>query len=278
MNDFLVVHLRLKPLEPGREILIALLDQIGYDSFEETEAGLKAYIAEAAFDENKLKQIPLLQSGEYEWSYQTERLDTINWNEEWERNYEPVKLGDQVYIRAPFHPSGEGYPHEILIEPKMSFGTGHHQTTRLMARAMLTINFQNKITLDMGTGTGVLAILAAQLGAAKLNAIDNFEWAVENTRENLARNGVTEAEAKLGDASILSKARYDVILANINRNVLLADMPVYRAALRPQGKMLLSGFLIKDLDLINTEARRLGFQPEERWQEENWLACLYSLK
>ena len=278
MNDFLVVHLRLKPLEPGREILIALLDQIGYDSFEETEAGLKAYIAEAAFDENKLKQIPLLQSGEYEWSYQTERLDTINWNEEWERNYEPVKLGDQVYIRAPFHPSGEGYPHEILIEPKMSFGTGHHQTTRLMARAMLTINFQNKITLDMGTGTGVLAILAAQLGAAKLNAIDNFEWAVENTRENLIRNGVTEAEAKLGDVSILDKARYDVILANINRNVLLADMPAYRAALRPQGKMLLSGFLIKDLDLINTEARRLGFQPEERWQEENWLACLYSLK
>lgn len=275
MKDFLVVHLKLSPTEPYRDICIALLDNLGYDSFEETEDGLKAYILESEFRESEIQQLPILQSGEVDFSIRTEKLDTINWNEEWERNYSPVYLEDKLQVRAPFHPSKPGFGHEIVIEPKMSFGTGHHETTRLMSRMMFTMALQKKHVLDMGTGTGVLAVLAEQLGAKQVLAVDNFEWAVTNTAENTERNNCQNVTALLGDASALSGRNFDVILANINRNVLLEDMPAYVQCLSADGSLVMSGFLEADFELIDEQAQELGLRLQEKLNEKNWLCCKY---
>lgn len=275
MKDFLVVHLKLSPTEPYRDICIAMLDNLGYDSFEETEEGLKAYIRESEYRESEIRQLPILQSDEVDFSLSTEKLDSINWNEEWERNYSPVYVEDKLQVRAPFHDSKPGFRHEIVIEPKMSFGTGHHETTRLMSRMMFTMALQQKRVLDMGTGTGVLAILAEQLGAGQVLAIDNFEWAVTNTAENSERNNCQKVSALLGDASALSGKHFDVILANINRNVLLEDMAAYAKCLPAEGSLVMSGFLEADFELIDEQAEELGLHLEEKIQEKNWLCCKY---
>jgi ribosomal protein L11 methyltransferase len=275
MKEFLVVHLVLMPQEPAREILIALLNGEGYDSFEETEEGLRAYILIKDFKAEVLENLPYLQQEGITWSYTTEHLSAINWNEEWERNYQPVFVDNLLHIRAPFHPAKEGFKHEILIEPKMSFGTGHHQTTRLMATSMFRLNWQNEKVLDMGTGTGVLAILAEKMGAEKVLAVDNFDWAAENTKENAQRNNCTKVEAKLGDAMLLEGLKFTSILANINRNVLMEDMSVYAKTLSLGGKLIMSGFLIKDFDKINDLALRLGFELKDKLELQNWLCCYY---
>lgn len=275
MKDFLVVHLVVMPQEPTREILIALLSGEGYDSFEETEDGLKAYILIKDFKAAVLENLPYLQQENITWSYTTEPLSTINWNEEWERNYQPVFVDKDLHIRAPFHPAKEGFKHEIVIEPKMSFGTGHHQTTRLMATLMFKLSWHHEVVLDMGTGTGVLAILAEKLGAEKVLAIDNFDWAAENTKENAQRNNCTKVEAKLGDATHLEGLEFTSILANINRNVLLEDMPAYASTLKAGGKLIMSGFLSKDFDKINSLALRLGFELKDKIELQNWLCCYY---
>lgn len=275
MKDFLVVYLKLTPAEPYRDILIALLDNLGYDSFEETDDGLKAYILEKDYNENKIRELPILNSAEVEYQLSTEKLDTINWNEEWERNYSPVYLEDKLQVRAPFHESKAGFEHEIVIEPKMSFGTGHHETTRLMSRMLFTMPLAQKLVLDMGTGTGVLAILAEQLKAEQVLAIDNFEWAVTNTAENAERNNCQKVTTLLGDAAALSGRNFDIILANINRNVLLEDMPVYAECLPAEGLLVMSGFLEADFELINEQAEELGLTLQDKMQEKNWLCCKY---
>lgn len=273
MKDFLVVHFKIKPVEPGRDILMAWLDHCGYDSFEETEEGLKAYILEDAFDAETIEQLPLWQQDAYQWSFETEKLATINWNEEWERHYEPVRIENRLLVRAPFHPEEPAYEHSLLIEPKMSFGTGHHESTRLMARGMFAISLSGKKVLDMGTGTGVLAILAEKIGAREVLAVDNFEWAVSNTAENAQRNQCEKVSVLLGDAEVLPGRQFEVILANINRNVLLADMKTYVEALVPGGRLLLSGFLREDAALIYQEAQSHGLSQEFEKQEGKW-SCL----
>ncbi len=275
MKSYLVLDFKISPTETGRDILLALLDNMGYDSFEETPSGLKAYVETEDFDQAALESLPLFASAEFDLSYTSEKLETINWNEEWERNYEPVRLGDLLLIRAPFHPPQGEFKHEILIEPKMSFGTGHHFTTRLMAKAMFELDFKNKEVLDMGTGTGILAILAQQLGAAKIDAIDNFEWAVENTAENAARNGADKVKAEHGDAALLAGRKYQMILANINRNVLLEDMKSYVATLAQGGDILFSGFFNFDFELIDTAAKKLGLSLQNRIEEARWQCCHY---
>lgn len=275
MKSYLVLDFKISPLEPGRDILLALLDNMGYDSFEETPSGLKAYVETEAFSKEALESLALFDSEDFELSYSSEKLETINWNEEWERNYEPVQLGRQLLIRAPFHPNQGDFEHEILIEPKMSFGTGHHFTTRLMAQAMFELDFEGKKVLDMGTGTGILAILAQQLGAHEIDAIDNFEWAVENTAENAVRNKAEKVKAELGDATVLPGRSYATILANINRNVLLEDMKTYAAALDSGGELLLSGFFDYDFQLIDTEANKQGLKLVRKFEEERWQCCHY---
>jgi ribosomal protein L11 methyltransferase len=275
MENYLVVHLHFSPLVPFRDIIIAVLDQEGYDSFEETPTGLKAYILAKDFDPSALENLAIWQQQELTWQYHTEKLDTLNWNEEWERNYQPVFIEDRLHIRAPFHPAMPGYQHEIVIEPKMSFGTGHHQTTRLMATLMFSLSWPNQTVLDMGTGTGVLAILAEKLGAKNILAIDNFEWAAENTKENAQRNNCTKVEARLGDADSLQGHNFNVVLANINRNVLLKDMPVYGQTLEKGGSLLLSGFFESDFAKINAKAVSLGLRLEKKIDQHNWQCCWY---
>ncbi len=278
MENFLEIDFKIEPTEPGRDILLAVLDGLNYDSFQETEEGLKAYILEESFDENQLKNLPLFKTKEFKISFQKEKLENRNWNEEWETFYDPIFIDEKIHIRAPFHPKKQEFPIEVLITPKMSFGTGHHQTTRLMAQQMLQMDFTGKTVLDMGTGTGVLAILAEKLGAKKIAAIDNFEWAVENTRENAEANHCAKVSEYLGDAEILENKKFDIVLANINRNVLLEDMKTYAETLPTGGEMLLSGFLQIDFEKIQKAATDLGFSLVKKTEENDWNSALYILK
>lgn len=283
MESFLVIEFEIDPVEPGRDILLAVLDIEGYDSFEETDTGLKAYILEQDFDEEVLQALDVMQSPDFKITYQKDRLENKNWNEEWETNYSPIDIDGKVYIRAPFHEPKEGYPYEIVIMPKMSFGTGHHQTTRLMSRLLLSMDVEGKRVLDMGTGTGILAILASYRGAGQVTAIDNFEWAIENTAENVERNNCENVEALLGDAESLHNLEFDVVLANINRNVLLEDMKKYIETLNGGAKdllplhpmMAISGFFEEDFELLHNEASANGMELVKKINEDRWVACLY---
>jgi len=275
MKEYLLIDFKIKPVEPGRDILLASLDSLEYDSFEETPEGLKAYIKKEDWDENGLKSLYIFQSGEYDISYETDLLENKNWNEEWESYYEPIEVADKLYIRASFHPAKPEYPLEVLIDPKMSFGTGHHQTTRLMATLMLNMEWKGLKVLDMGTGTGILAILAEKLGATDVTAIDNFDWAVTNTEENASKNNCHYIKAEHGDADLLPNRQYDAVLANINRNVLLEDMKTYVSTLGNNPVLLLSGFMENDFQLIDDEATSLGLKLKEKVQEGPWLACAY---
>ncbi len=274
MEPFLVLEFKVDPVEPGRDILLACLDEMEYDSFEETAEGLKAYILEGDFKEAELKSHWLLNSKDFTISYDLDKLENKNWNEEWETNYKPIDIEGQVYIRAPFHEPSQAKM-ELVIEPKMSFGTGHHQTTRLMVKLMLSQDFKSKKVLDMGTGTGVLAIVAEKLGADYVMAIDNFEWAVENTAENAERNSCTNIECLHGDADALKEDNYDIILANINRNVLLDDMHVYVKSMAVNSYILFSGFFEQDFGMIQDEAKSLGLELQDYLQEDRWISARF---
>ncbi len=273
MENFLEVDFTISPVETGRDILLALLADIGYDSFEETDEGLKAYILNDDFDESAVKALFVFESEEFTISYKTDKLAVKNWNEEWETNYEPIIIDDKIYVRAPFHEANPKYPLEVLITPKMSFGTGHHQTTRLVSQLMLPLPWEGKTVLDMGTGTGMLAILAEKLGAEKITAIDNFEWAVENTDENALANNCTRISTIHGDAKALKGLKFDFVLANINRNVLLHDMEVYLGTLATGGELIISGFFDRDEEKLVTEAAKWGAQLIGKTTEDKWMAC-----
>jgi len=197
-----------------------------------------------------------------------------NWNQSWEENFEPVRLGADVIIRASFHPQQEAITHDLVIDPKMSFGTGHHSTTRLMLKAMLSENFIGKDVLDMGCGTGVLGIFASRLGANQVMGIDIDHWAVENSRENISVNQVSNMQVVAGDAGILDEDSFDIILANINRNVLLADLELYISVLRAGGKIIISGIMSADRELMLSHIRTLNIQAQEILEEQNWLAIV----
>lgn len=276
MKEFLEIDFKLTPAD-ARDMLLAMLDNMGYDSFQETDEGLKAYILEDEFDEDTLKELFFFNDPAYQISYEVDRLENKNWNEEWETNYSPISVGDQLYIRAPFHPPVSGYPLQLVIIPKMSFGTGHHQTTRLMARLLLKTDLKDKRVLDMGTGTGILAILSEKLGATYVEAIDNFDWAVENTRENAELNSCINVHAELGDATVLAGRSYDVLIANINRNVLLEDIKFYRETLKAGAMLLLSGFFEEDMPLIREEAERCGGRLIATEKEDRWVACRFEI-
>jgi len=240
-----------------REILVALLAEIGFDTFQESENGLSAYIPEDAFNKNILEEEVLERFQSI--SYTVSTVAQQNWNEEWEKNFEPIQIGD-VYIRAPFHETKEDIKYELIIEPKMSFGTGHHATTSLMVLEMLKTDFRDKSVLDMGCGTSLLAILAAKLGAKNILAIDIDDWAVENSRENCLRNNTPDIIVRKGDASLLEGKSFDIILANINRNVLLEDMHRYVESLNAEGEILFSGFYESDIDAIKDAAAKEGLE------------------
>lgn len=275
MKEYLEIDFTITPAEGGRDIMLALLDNLGYDSFEETPKGLKAYILEKDFNESELKELFIFQSDEYEVTYTTDKLENKNWNEEWETNYQPIFIDDQIHIRAPFHEAKPEYPIELLITPKMSFGTGHHQTTRLVSRLMLQMDLKDKKVLDMGTGTGVLAILAEKRGAKEIEAIDNFEWAAENTAENAEANNCKNITAVHGDATLLPGKSFEIVLANINRNVLMEDMKSYVDTLPSGGHLLISGFFEHDFEMLNDKATECGTTLVNKIKEDRWMACHY---
>lgn len=278
MENFLELDFTITPAYEGRDILVAMLDNMGYDSFQETPHGLKAYILEEDFNEEELNELFLFKSEEFNLSYTKEKLENKNWNEEWETNYSPIFIDDKIHIRAPFHPVKPEFEIELLIVPKMSFGTGHHQTTRLVSRLMLDMDLKGKKLLDMGTGTGVLAILAEKRGAAPITAIDNFEWAVENTIENAEANGCKGITALHGDAALLPGMSFDVVLANINRNVLLQDMKTYIETLTPKGRLVISGFFENDFEMLHAEAVKHRMELINKVVEDRWMSCHFQLK
>jgi len=270
--DFIQVS--IKAPEELTDIITAELSQVGYDTFMETENGLCAYITEATFSEPELKAVLHKYQDMATLPYSTEKIPQQNWNEEWEKNFEPLLISGICSVRASFHPQPPNVPYDIVINPKMSFGTGHHETTTLMIQNQLDLDLAGKRVLDMGCGTGILAILAAKLGAKEVVAVEIEDWTVENARENAALNE-TPVEVRLGDVNqIQNDQPYDIILANINRNVLLADIPIYTTHLRPGGTLIISGFYFEDLEAIRSMAENSGLVYKSRREKNNWLSVV----
>ena len=274
--NYLEVEFVLSPLLPAREVLVAELAERGFDSFVDTDSGLKAYIAEPAFDQNLLSDLTISTIEGLQMSYSVVQIEDQNWNAEWEKNFQPILVDERCLVRAPFHHGLPSYPLEIIIEPKMSFGTGHHATTHLVISEMMKMDFTGKKVLDMGCGTGILAILAQMLGAEHTDAIDIDTWSYENTLENMERNQIQQITAILGGAEVIpASASYDVILANINRNILVRDMPLYNRSLARLGYILFSGFYTHDSSEIDQHATALGWKLVRQQHRDEWCAMVY---
>ncbi|MCU0356378.1 MAG: 50S ribosomal protein L11 methyltransferase [Cyclobacteriaceae bacterium] len=256
------------------EILMAEVAETGFDTFMETEKGFEAFVEDNRYDKQQLQQIKDKYLGQTSLVFFINRVEKKNWNEEWEKNYEPIVVEDIVMVRAEFHQPKKKYPLEIIITPKMSFGTGHHQTTYLMLKAQLGMNFENKIVMDAGTGTAVLAIMASKRGAKTVEAFDIDDWSVENGTENAALNHCENISIRKGKVSELNfDTPFDIILANINRNILLEEMHHYAAKLVSDGYLLLSGFYEKDIPELLKEASTYSMIEIARDNRDAW-ACL----
>jgi ribosomal protein L11 methyltransferase len=273
-NIYIGYQFKVEPLQPGTEILIAELGDVGFESFVETEEGVNAYIQKEEWNEAILEDIYILSSGEFEISHTFEVIEQVNWNIEWEKNFNPIVVDGECSVRAPFHPKPDT-TYDIIIEPKMSFGTGHHETTHMMIQHILKNDFKDKSVLDMGCGTGVLAILAEMKGAKPIEAIDYDNWCYLNSLENVERNNCEHITVMEGDASLLPGRRYDIIIANINRNILLNDMEAYAKCLNANGTLLLSGFYIDDIPAIQDECSKYGLTQVERLEKNKWVALKF---
>lgn len=254
------------------DLLADELGRIGYESFVNKTDGLDAYIPENLFDAKKINQ---LLDG---FQATAEKIDALHsqiedkdWNEEWEKHYfQPIRIGEQCVVHSSFHTNYAPAEFEIIIDPKMAFGTGHHQTTELMIRELLKMELTNLSVLDMGCGTSILAILVAKKGAKPIVAIDIDKWCVENSAENIALNGVENIEVKLGNSELLKGYTFDLIIANINRNILLEDIPAYSKSLNHGGELLLSGFYTEDIPVLEKRANEFGLSLLYARQEKNW--------
>jgi len=274
-NIYIEYNFTVSPKEPASEILIAELGNVGFESFVENEIGVTAYIQKEAYKENILEDIYILNSEEFSIKYTKNEVAQTNWNAEWEKNFTPIKVDDLVSIRAPFH-ENPNLKYEIVIEPKMSFGTGHHETTHMMVQHLLQLDLENKKVLDMGCGTGILAIFTEMKGAKPIDAIDIDNWCYENSLENVSRNNCKNISVYEGDSSLLINKKYDVIIANINRNILLTDMKVYTNCLKENGILLLSGFYQEDIPIIDAEASKYNLNLDTYIERNNWVALKYN--
>lgn len=268
MSAYFAYHFIVTPPQPGTEILISLLGDMGFDSFVENEVGFDAYIPEELDGDLHLTEF---EFDDFAFSFDKERIEQTNWNAEWEKNFEPVLVDDLLLIRAPFHEPNKAVKHEIVIMPKMSFGTGHHDTTWLMCKQLFDLDIKGKSVLDMGCGTGVLAILAKKLGAGEVVGIDIDAWSVENSIENCANNNCADIEVKLGDKELLDNYKaFNIILANINKNVLKVQIPLYAKLLKTRGVLLLSGFFNTDVEELEQHAKANQLNLLQTFTKNNW--------
>lgn len=261
------------------DILSAMLGEIGFESFVRSDEGLEAYVPLPLFNPEALQEVISAMPMESSISYSVHTMEDKNWNEEWEKNYfQPITIGDDCCIHSSFHHSENSCRYSIVIDPKMAFGTGHHQTTGLILREILQMELAQKSVLDMGCGTAVLAILAAMKGAVPVTAIDIEEWAYSNALENVQRNGTDLIRVMCGGAELLGEEHYEVIFANINRNILLQDLPRYNAVLNRDGIIIMSGFYVEDLPLIRARAEELGLTFDHFSEMERWVAATFVKK
>ena len=274
MSVYLAYNFIVSPKEPATEILIAELGYAGFESFVENENGVTAYIQKEEHREDILKNIFVLENNEFDISYSKEEIAQVNWNSEWEKNFQPIQVDNLVSIRAPFH-ENPNLQYDIVIEPKMSFGTGHHETTHMMIQHLLTLDLQDKKVLDMGCGTGILAIFAEMKGAQPIDAIDIDHWCYENSLENCKRNNCNYISVYEGDVSLLINKKYDVIIANINRNILMNDIKSYSNSLNSNGILLLSGFYEEDIPIVDSETSKYNLKLDKIIERNNWVALKY---
>ena len=257
------------------DVLAAVMAEIGFESFVECENGSKAYIQQSLFDEESMKNVlanfPLPDT---QITYTVVEPEDKNWNEEWEKNFfQPIVVGDRCVIHSTFHKDYPKAEYDIVINPQMAFGTGHHETTNSILGELLDAELKGKSVLDMGCGTSILAILASMRGASQVTAIDIDDWCVNNSRDNIQLNGISNITVELGDASLLAgKKPFDVIIANINRNILLNDMHAYVACMHPGSEIFMSGFYVQDIDAIRQKGESLGLEFEHYREKNNWAA------
>jgi len=265
---------KVKPLQPAVDILVAELGEIGFESFVETEEGLNAYIQKTDWNPKILEDLQIINSDEFEIKFSFEEIEQTNWNEEWEKNFNPIIVDDICSVRAPFHKKPQT-KYDIVIEPKMSFGTGHHETTHMMIQHILKNDFKDKSVLDMGCGTGILAILAEMKGAKPIDAIDYDNWCYLNSLENVERNACKHITVLEGDANLLKNRSYDIIIANINRNILLNDINTYASCLYKNGSLFLSGFYKDDISSIEDECHKYGLKLVDTIEQNHWVALKF---
>ena len=271
---YLEYNFKVTPVQPASDILIAELGEVQFESFVETEDGVQAYIKKEEWYPNILDDLQILSNPLFSIDYDFSEIEQENWNATWESNFNPIQVGQQCVIRAPFHEKPK-VEYDIVIEPKMSFGTGHHETTHMMLQHILEHDFEGKSVLDMGSGTGVLAILAAMKGAAAIDAIDIDNWCYLNAMENVERNNCNHINVHEGTADLLVDQQYDIIIANINRNILLEDIPTYVKCLKKGGILFVSGFYKEDISQISERCKEVGLKFEKNLEKNNWVAVKY---
>lgn len=258
-----------------QDLLISALAEIGFDTFEETQGGFNAFISEQVYKSNEIEECVAVFREMFEFVYEEEFIPQKNWNEVWESNFDPLDIKGKVYIRATFHPHKPGYQHEIVIDPKMAFGTGHHQTTTLMLEWLLETEVNQKEVLDMGCGTAILGILASKLGAKEVDAIDYDDVCYLSAKENALLNNISNLNAFCGSKEAIPEKQYDIILANINRNILLDQIDRYAEVLKEGGQLFLSGFYEADLDILIAGAEKYGLSYIGHKQLNDWVSAKF---
>lgn len=273
--NYTQISFKLNPdSQENREILVALLSDLSFESFDETEEQVLGYVPGESFNFDEMNEI--ITSLPFSVQTENEMIPDENWNEVWEKNYfKPLLIGHRCLVRAPFHTDYEPAEFELVIEPKMAFGTGNHETTTLVAEQILNMDLSGKTVLDMGCGTGILGMLASLKGAKSVTAIDIDSWSFESTVENARLNNILNLEAKLGDAGLLGQESYEIIFANIHKNVIVSDLPVYESVLQPGGQLYLSGFYTHDMPDVKAKAESLGLQETGFHEKNNWVVYAF---